>query len=208
MPQHFYEEKLITTAFDVSRTWVKEGNHNYAFGLSIFNSGIEEKVDGIKNRDATAFWLSPRFTYDGPKAAITIGVHAGDIYRLKTRFDEDDNTLIGRSGVLPQFALRIGSGHKFYVNSQFYTASAPSMPLQPIQLGFGYGFRSKYQNSLEIGHSSFSAIYLSSSLSYQDKLIFKPYIGLGGGLFNSFNTSDGPILALSVIANFNRKARP
>jgi hypothetical protein len=114
--------------------------------------------------------------------------------------------LLGHSKFYPQFGLRLGNSKIFFLNAQFYNSPIGVVPSSPFAIGGGSGFGSKKGNFIEVGHSSFSLVYLSSKLAIDEKVFVTPFVGFGSGLFNRVqNHQKGFTFAVKLSARLNQK---
>jgi prolipoprotein diacylglyceryltransferase len=206
----YFNVKNTSGALSIARTWAKENNIEYTIGLNSYVSSVREEVSGasIGNNNYTFVGFNPNFITTFKNAELTLGVHVGTLRRIKTNLDPatQQQSVIGSSNVFPQLGLRVGNPRIFFVNAQMYNSPFGVMPSSPFSISGGSGFGSKRGNFLELGHSSFATLFISSKLAIDDKVFIKPFIGLGTGLLNRLDDNQkGFTFALQLSARFGQK---
>jgi prolipoprotein diacylglyceryltransferase len=208
----YFNMKNATGAVSVARTWAKENNVEYTLGLNTYVSSVKEKVSGasVANNNFSFIGLNPSFVTTMKDAEVTIGLHVGNLRRIRTDLDpsKSETTIVSHSKILPQLALRIGNPKVFFVNAQIYNNPLGVIPSSPFSFGGGSGFGSKRGNYIELGHSSFSILYITSKVAIDEKVFIKPFIGFGSGLLNHLdNNQKGFTVAVQLSARFGQKER-
>jgi hypothetical protein len=205
----YFKIANTTGAVALARTWVKENNIRYTIGLNTYISGVREDISGASSgtNNFTFIGFNPNFITTAKNVEFTIGAYVGDLHRIKTDFNPtNQRSILGSSPIYPQLGLRVGNPRVFFVNTQFYNSPMGVIPSSPFAIGVGSGFGNTKGNYVELGHSSFSTLYVSSKFALDEDVFFTPFFGLGTGLFNHLERNqDGFTFSAKLSARLGQK---
>lgn len=205
--------ETIRSEFDVtytaggagySHTIIKDEFKRITFGMDGMVGKWEEKgSDNLTtDRKETYFDANPYVKFDDKVIGIGMGLHIGDLPILDDSYKQGEATLMTRYRIYPQFNVRIGRRDKFFGEVHFADAGYGSFPGSIWQIGLGSGFGHQDKHSLQVGTSSFSAIYIAPSFLVAKRYYINPYFSTGTSMFNDFTNESNTQTGLRLSYRF------
>ena len=209
-----YNEKYSSISGGYSRTWVSDEHHKISAGLNLLSSSFTETIEINSNKESrksnTYFTANPYFTSDFKYFGFSVGMHIGNSSTILYDSDDYAETMLSNSSFKPQVGLRAGRSDGVFFAGHLYDNSVP-MGLIPWQLGIGFGSKKIRGNTVELGASAYSTVYVAPTFVIKQNILFKPYVGIGPGIINGslngMQSSSGVVGAFSVSTIFGRKKR-
>ncbi|MBL7857857.1 MAG: prolipoprotein diacylglyceryl transferase [Cyclobacteriaceae bacterium] len=208
-----FKEKYSSLGGGYARTWVRGEQSKLTAGLNLvastFRETIEVDYNEFSSKKNTYFTANPYLTSDFKYIGFTAGMHLGNSSIIQYDDSEYAESMLTNSTFKPQFGIRAGRADGVYFAGHIYDNSIP-LGLIPWQLGIGFGSKKIAGNSVELGVSAYSILYIAPTFVIKQNVVLKPYVGIGPG-FNAAlgesESSTGIVGAFSVSTIVGRKKR-
>ena len=182
---------------------------NLTLGVNAYVGNHQEKVTkGFSNtQQLTYYGVNPYLQYDRRRIGIGAGIHIGNMSKIITNYDGGYNAVssVRQYAVFPSFNFRYGNLQKVFTEVKWANKFPTPFPAHEIQWSFGFGL--DRGSVLRFGTSSFSGFFIYPSIVLKEQFILEPWIGFGGGFFNSYDKASSVTGSVSLHYKFNKKSR-